>query len=308
MGTKKVLVTGASGFIGRHLCKSLHNEGLSVTGLVRRKSPSIDAPYAQVVANISEFFNLQKIVLEVEPNYIVHLAAVIGRDQNHQLDKKAYEFNTIGSINLIQASQKCPILEKFLFLGSCDEYGDQGIPFEESLKEMPLSVYGASKLAVTQLLRVLARTEGFPSLILRPSVVFGPGQGENMFIPALIASLLRKERFLMSPGQQTRDFVFVGDLITAISAALRHKSDLGDVVNISSGTTISIRDIAISISGLIGPDRSSLIDIGGIKYRENEVLDYSVLNGKARKLFDWEPCTALSHGLEKTIEYYRNSD
>lgn len=307
MGIKKVLVTGASGFIGRHLCKSLHDEGLSVTGLVRRQYPSIDASYAQVVADISEFPNLQEIVLEVKPNYIIHLAALIGHDQNRQLDKKAYEFNTIGSINIIQASQKCSMLEKFVFLGSCDEYGDQGIPFEESLKEMPLSVYGASKLAVTQLLRVLARSEGYPSLVLRPSVVFGPGQGKNMFIPALIESLLREEHFLMSPGQQTRDFIFVGDLIAAISKTLRHKSDPGDVVNISSGTAINLHDIAMKISELISPGCSSLIKFGGIGYRENEVLEYSVLNGKARKVFGWMPHTSLPHGLRQTIEYYRNA-
>ena len=128
----------------------------------------------------------------------------------------ALKVNLIGTLNLYQALLKVSSLESIVTLGTTDEYGESNPPFNESLKEIPSSNYGFSKLCVTKLSEFFNRNFKLPVVVLRPTIAYGPHQGQDMFIPSLIKTLLNNSKYKMTPGDQKRDFIFISDLIDAI--------------------------------------------------------------------------------------------
>jgi len=301
---KRVLVTGAGGFIGKHLCKALFKEDATVVGLVRSE---IDSKYLseQYVVDISSEIYVRQIINEVKPEYVVHLASNKSRGDNPRTYSEAYRNNLIGSLNIINACQNNHMLLKFVTLGSSDEYGKLRVPFKETEKEAPINAYGASKLAVTELLKTLARSNGFSSVILRPSIVYGPGQDDSMFLPALIRALVAGNSFDMSLGEQTRDFVYVDDLVQAIIQALLAPSLCGDVINISSATPIRIDALAKMTANILGKGAEELLKFGAKDYRTSDVMQYWAANTLAKSLLGWSPTVSLEEGVQRTVDYFK---
>lgn len=302
---KKILVSGADGFIGTHLCNLLRGHGVNVIGLGRTFTESKKNLAEDHVLDITNKLKLRELVQDIQPDYVVHLAAAKIRSVKLSDYRIGYETNFIGSLNLVEACQELANFSRFIFLGSCDEYGCQSVPFEESSREAPVSAYGVTKLAVTQLLQTLARAKGFPAVILRPSVVYGPGQNVDMFLPALIQTLLSGERFKMSQGEQTRDFLYIEDLVNAIMQALISPKALGRVINISSALPLRIDGLATKIAQLIGAESEMLLDIGALDYRVGEAMNYWAKNSLAGDLLDWFPRIPIDEGLRLTINSVR---
>ena len=171
---------------------------------------------------------------------------------------------------------------------------------------MPVSAYSFSKVAAAQLLQTFHRIHGLPIVVLRPSLAYGPGQGNEMFLPALIWSLLRGRRFAMSRGEQTRDYVYIDDVIAALLRAAVCPEATGQVINVSSGEPSRIVDIAKLAADLIGNNAESLLDIGKIEYRQGEAINYWADRSKAKQLLGWEPNVTLHDGLARTVEHYRS--
>jgi nucleoside-diphosphate-sugar epimerase len=159
---------------------------------------------------------------------------------------------------------------------------------------------------VTHLLQTLYRTHHFPAVVLRPSLAYGPGQSVDMFLPALIQALLSGNRFGMSGGEQTRDYIYRDDLIEAILLASTKPEAIGKVINISSGVPILLKEIARLTALKIGEDAENRLDIGKIDYRANEIMEYVAGYQLAEKILGWYPRTALHDGLTVTVEYFRN--
>ena len=302
---KRVLVTGASGFVGSHLSRVLYAEGARVVGFVRERTTRKEYLIDQHVLDMSDRVRVRQLVQEVHPELVVHLAASKNRTIDQAEYRSGYDANLFGTLNLIEACRELNHLVRFMFLGSCEEYGYQPTPFDESVRESPVSVYGVTKLAVTQLLQTLARAKGFPAVILRPSIVYGPGQTAEMFLPALIQTLLKGERFAMSQGTQTRDFVYVDDLVNAIVLALNAPGIQGQVINVSSAIPIRIDDLARKAARLIAPNAEKLLDFGSRPCRPGEAMNYWAKNLRAETLLGWEPHISLEDGLLQTIAYFR---
>jgi len=305
MQKKCVLVTGASGFIGGHLCRMLYELGAQIFGLVRCPGLRKQHLYEQHVVDIVDRQQVRSLVYDLRPDLVVHLAANKNRACELAGYRDSYKVNVLGSLNLIEACLELPSLTRFVFLGTCEEYGLQPVPFDETLREIPVSPYAVTKLAVTQLLQAIAQSHDFPAVILRLSVVYGPGQGKDMFLPGLVQALLAKSRFKMTRGEQTRDFVFIEDVTDAILRALTVPDLQGQVINISSAQPIRIEDIAIKAAQLIDHDAESLLDIGGREYAAGETMNYWASNQRAWELIKWRPATSLEDGLRRTVTYYR---
>ena len=258
---KRVLVTGAGGFVGQHLCKVLFEKGATVVGLLRN---AVDNKYLSEQYSVDMFDEetTRQIIQFVQPEFVVHLAANKNRGVDTGAYREGYKTNLIGSLNLINACQDVPVLDRFVFLGSTDEYGQLQVPFKEPDKEAPNTAYGASKLAVTELLRALSRSKGFPSVTLRPTIVYGPGQDGSMFLPALIIALVAGRNFDMSLGEQTRDFIYIDDLVKAIIQALIIPGFCGDVINISSARPIRIDALAKMTSNILGNGADKRLKFG----------------------------------------------
>lgn len=300
----RILVTGATGFIGRHLTKALILAGVDVFGFSRRKSDDLGSDKT-FVGDISDRETVLNIIENIKPHYVFHLAASKLRTAEPDDFRRCFDKNLIGTLNLLEACHVSSKNSRIVALGTCEEYGGATPPYIEDIREAPVSAYSCSKLATTILLQTFHRVHGLPVVVLRPSLAYGPGQDDDMFLPALIRCLLRKSRFAMSPGNQLRDFIYIDDLIEAILLAATSPESTGKVINISSGEPIKINHLAKMVAAIIEPDAHKLLDVGKISYRFGEAMKYWADNRLANLILGWQPKVSLLEGLEKTVEFYR---
>lgn len=301
-----VLITGVTGFIGRHLARELNASGARVYGLSRLEVQDF-ADGDCFVCDIQDRDRLNAIVRQINPTYVFHLAANKSRSARIADFRQCIDQNLIGTLNLLEACQLAACMPRFISVGTCEEYGGAEPPYFETLRESPVSAYSCSKVAVTQLLQTFHRIHGLPVVVLRPSLAYGPGQGAEMFLPALIRSLLSGQRFAMSRGEQTRDYVYIDDVVDAMLRAAVSQDATGQVINICSGEPTKIVDVARCIVELIGSAAADLLDVGKIDYRHGEAMNYWADRTRAGQLLGWEPSVSLPDGLARTVEHYRAS-
>jgi len=299
---RRVLITGASGFIGSHLSGTLRESGAVVHTLSRNAVANLPASVQQL-GDLRDAKFVASAVAASAPEFIFHLAAYKNRGSDLSQFAPAIETNLLGSLNLISAASGLNHLASIVVLGTAEEYGGGNAPFGEEMREHPVSAYSLSKLCLTQLCQTLSRLHGLPLVALRPTIAYGPGQAEDMFLPALIKTLIRNEAFDMTAGMQTRDFVYVADLVGAMTKAALRPEARGEVLNIGSGNPVAIGEIALVVERMLG--KSGLVRLGARDYRVGEVMNYFVANQRARDLLDWAPSVTLEKGLADTVAHYR---
>lgn len=303
----QILITGANGFVGTHVCVALQKTDAKLVQLVRCKTPFVNNESSQLEVDLKNRDLVFDIISALQPDYVVHLASQKNRSDIGSQFRNSYDENLSISLNVIEACLTLPKLKRFIFLGSCDEYGKESMPFVETQREAPLNTYGLSKLAVTKILLGLFQSKKFPSVVLRPSVIYGPNQGSEMFLSALIQALLVGKNFEMTHGDQYRDFVYISDVADAIIKALAADSNVnGSVINIGSGASSQVKNIANLVAKLTHSDANSLLNIGAVPYRSTEVMDYAVNIDLAEELLGWTPNTNIEQGLVETIKYFRH--
>jgi len=306
---EKVLVTGSNGFIGGHLMKALRARYKDVIGVVRPKSELCNLNSRQnIFLNLNDALEVKKIFGELKPSYVIHLASTKDRSSLNCGFGSSYRENVEISLNVIESCLQLPGFKGLIFLGSCDEYGVTDCLFDESLLESPVNSYGLSKLTITKILSSMYKAVQFPSIVLRPSVVYGPNQGLEMFLPALIRSLINGDEFAMTKGGQTRDFIYIDDLVSSIMKILDRDQPLTySVLNIGSGLSQNIRQVALTAANLIHPSAHELLKFGAIKYKSNDVMNYSLDISRAKNYIVWEPKIGLEEGLSRTIKFYKST-
>ncbi len=304
-----VLITGSSGFIGQSLVPKLLSSGFRVSELVRSLSKNVECKSDKYVLDLSDMTAVNELFVDLNPDVVIHLAAVKGKGLNCDDFNSIYSKNIIISMNVINASLSIVGIKRFIFIGSCEEYGEITPPYYESQKEFPSTSYGLSKLAITQVLLGLFVSNGFPSVVLRPSVVYGLSQSNEMFIPSLINHLLYNKEFKMTEGLQKRDFVHVNDVVSAILKTLRAGEIVnGEVINIGFGQSYKIKDIALLVANLIGPSSIDFIKFGTVKYRKNETMEYSLNVDKAKILINWEAKINMTTALKEIIRLAKRNN
>ncbi len=301
---KTVLIAGSGGFIGQHLCDALHLAGANVVGVGR--TINFANPYLQYAINILDGQAIREVVLLHKPEFVVNLVANKVASFDGAAFRESYETNLLGSLNLLGPCQEIPSFSKYISIGSAEEYGPLQPPYIESDKEQPITPYGISKLATTQLILALSQAGKFEGIILRPTVVYGPGQNADMFLPSLINSLILGRKFNMTLGEQTRDFIYVLDLVKAIMKALVLPGVGSRVINISSYKPIRIDSLAKLTANILGKEAENLLNIGAIEYREYESMDYFSSNCLANNLLGWAPSVRIEDGVLRTINYFRS--
>ena len=248
----------------------------------------------------------KKVIEKVQPSVIIHLAG--SRLRSERISEFGNNFtDSIGlTLNTVNACVGKDWLKCFVTLGTCEEYGSVKVPYSESDQEVPNSAYAWGKLATTKLLMALWQTHKFPAVILRPTVAYGPNQDLDMFIPALISSLLKSQDFRMTDGSQTRDFIFIDDVISAIVQAI-NIDVAGQIINISSGTEVSLSTLVELVLKIIDTDVRKHVLKATLPRRHAEVGRYVATNGLAKQILGWEPTVDLESGLTQTINWYSNS-
>jgi nucleoside-diphosphate-sugar epimerase len=298
----RALVTGAAGFIGRHLLAGLSASGATIATLDRNDSPRAGAAESYL-GDLRDAAFVQNALRKSAPDVVFHLAAFKQRSTRIDDFVEALETNVLGSLHLFAAAATLPALKKIVVLGTAEEYGRNTAPFLETIREHPVSAYSYSKQSLTHLCEVLHHLHGLPAVVLRPTVAYGPGQSTDMFLPALIRSLLADTPFPMTAGEQTRDFVYVSDVVDAMLLAATAAGSAGQILNIGGGQPITIAALAHKVAALTG--KPGLLQPGKLAYRQGEVMSYSVDIAKARALLGWSPRVGFDEGLAVTIDYFR---
>ncbi len=304
---KRVLVTGGSGFIGRHLLRALERDGARVHATCRSSAESAtsDSHADWLRLDLAERSSIFAAVQASQPDVVFHLAARIGADRSLAFSELALRENVMGTHLLLAAlAERKPAVERIVVLGSGEEYGrSETLPITEEQPLRPISPYSLSKAASSQLALTYADLYELPVAVVRPFIVYGPGQSTAMMLPNLIDTLTAGREFRMTMGEQTRDFIFVEDLIDGLLAAASSDGAIGEAFNLCSGQEQSIRHVAEMARNMIGEGK---LLPGALPYRDNEVWRLVGTNEKARRVLQWTPRTTLEEGLGKAIEWYRH--
>ena len=296
---EKLLIVGGTGFIGSNLAHKAVENAFNTTVLslnLPTKDKQIESvEYLQ--ADITNLDQLRERLSSYKFDYIVNLAGYI--DHSRFLDGGRQIINTHfdGVQNLLQVLD-WTYLKRFIQIGSSDEYGDQMAPQSEDVRESPISPYSSGKLFSTQLLQMLYRTEELPIVVLRLFLVYGPGQNNKRFLPQIIEGCLTDSSFPASTGEQLRDFCYVDDISRGIIMSLKNDDVKGNIVNLASGKSISIREIIELVRSIIGYGNP---EFGKIPYRVGENMALYADTTKARKLLNWAPEIEIEEGVRRTV-------
>jgi nucleoside-diphosphate-sugar epimerase len=304
-----VLVTGATGFIGSHLCERLVAEGARVAALsqqVSRVRPPrlahLDSDLEVVGGNLQDAHAMAGLIRRVQPRYIFHLGAYTHVGRSFQHVDESLQTNITGTVNLLLALDGD--YERFVYTGTSEIYGGNAVPFREDMPVSPLSPYSVGKYAGERYCRMFHDAYAWPIVMLRPFNAYGPRQSPDRIIPEVIASGLAGVDIRMTEGRQTREFNYVSDLVDGmVRAALAPPDVCGEVINLGCGEEHSMRDIATRVLALMGDPVKPLF--GALEERPTEIHRMFCDNSKARRLLAWTPRVPLDEGLTRTIEFYR---
>jgi len=305
----KVLVTGGAGFIGSHLVDGLLARGHSVTVFDNLSSGTMDnlkthtgkPAYRFIQGDIRDAEAVERALAGVDA--VIHEAAMISVPLSVKNPEFARSVNVDGTLTLLKASLGHGV-KRFVYVSSCAVYGEQAeLPISENAPLQPLSPYASSKLAAEKNCLAFHEREGLETVCLRYFNVYGPRQTTGEYAGVMMKFLERlhtdQPPIIYGDGEQTRDFIFVGDVAEATLLALERKGVAGEVMNIGTGEATSINKLCEVFLRLVG--KSELKPIyevprgGDIKHSLADIT-------KAKKILSFKPKTSLEEGVKKLWE------
>jgi len=304
---ENTVVTGATGFIGRHTVRALVTAGCRPT-LVTRSTNHDDSlrefgeKVRWVTVDLTEPNSARELLLLEKPKILIHLAGTRGRNDARGSAAACEELNFRVTEELLRAATVSEV-QRIVILGSAEEYGNQPGPHHEALPSLAASAYGISKARTTKEAMNLFKDAGCPVVVVRPFSVYGPGQPSDMFIAEAVDAAVRNVEFRMSLGEQKRDLIFVEDVVRGLIAAASAPGIEGRVINLGTGVSYRLREVAELIWKLTGADSPLLI--GARHAPAEELYDTWADITLARRLLGWTPRVGLETGLERTIEFAR---
>lgn len=314
---KRVLVTGAGGFIGSHLTELLVELGAKVKAFVRYNSRN-DSGFihflSKRVKDQLELFYGDIQELETVKNatknqeIVFHLAALPGIPYSYLHPYEVIETNTIGTLNILSALRFSRALEKVVITSTSEVYGTaRYVPIDELHPLQAQSPYSGSKIAADKIAESFHKSFNLPIAIARPFNAFGPRQSLRAVIPTIICQALTKRTIFLGDTTPTRDFNFVKDIALGFVRIAESKKSIGEVINLGSGQEISIGDLAEKIVRLAGRRIEIKRDFGRIRPQKSEVQRLIADHSKAKKILGWEPKVDLEQGLKITIAWLKEN-
>jgi UDP-glucose 4-epimerase len=291
---KRVLVTGASGFVGKHLTKELKGHGAEVLALDVRSNDSIDIRDWQRIKDMAgRVGNL---------DLVYHLAALMLVPYSFENPREVYDVNVSGTLNILELCRLYNV-HRIVFASSYVYGPPQYLPVDEKHPLNPTSPYARSKAIAEGLCKAFHEDYGLKCTILRPFNIYGEGQNNSFLIPSIFKQISDGKIELMDP-EPKRDFIYIADAIEAyIKAGEYTKTDF-EIFNIGSGLSYSVEEIVSRILEAWGQQVKVTY-----KYlrRKNEIMDVVANVRKANQELNWEPKVDLKEGLTKYIEWYKGS-
>ncbi|AVI42528.1 MULTISPECIES: NAD-dependent epimerase/dehydratase family protein [Bacillus] len=302
---KKVLVTGGSGFIGSHTVEELINKEYEVIVLdnfsTGRKENIAHLSVPCIEEDVTKP-EVVEIIKKIAPDYIIHLAAQVSVAVSVNDYIYDQEVNIKGSLHVIKAASEAGV-KKVVFASSAAVYGDPVyLPVDTAHQLKPGSPYGLSKLTVERYLEMAKTLYDVDYCILRYSNVYGPRQdalGEGGVVSIFSDKFAKDEApFIFGDGEQTRDFIYVGDLAAANVAALTAQSNV--CLNISCGDSITVNELFQTMKRVTGSHLEPIYKA----QRAGDIVHSTLSNEETKQVLSWEPVVSLQEGLARTISYY----
>jgi NAD dependent epimerase/dehydratase len=313
---RRVLVTGAGGFIGSHLAETLARAGAEVRAFVRYTSRG-DHGWLELaepdVAQSIEIFrgdlaNPEAVAASLSDRELVfHLGALIPIPYSYRHPREFVTANVVGTLNVLEAARRGEV-ERIVHTSTSEVYGSaQTVPIDEEHSLHPQSPYAASKVAADQLALSFQRSFGTPVVIARPFNTFGPRQSARAVIPTIVTQALAREVIELGAISPTRDFLYVADTAQGLMSCAVAEGVDGETINLGTGVEVSIGEVAERILRLLGRDVPLELDEQRLRPPDSEVERLVADTSKAKTLLEWEPAVELDEGLRRTIEWLTGS-
>ncbi|MBL3539456.1 GDP-mannose 4,6-dehydratase [Aminivibrio sp.] len=310
----KICITGAGGFIGSHLAEKLAEQGHEVRAFLRYNSKNSwgwleESGYAKemdiVSGDIRDFDLVRQAVHGCDR--VFHLAALIGIPYSYVSPLAYVKTNVEGTYNVLQAARECGV-ERVIHTSTSEVYGTaQYVPIDEGHPINPQSPYSATKASADYLALSYYRSFGLPVTVVRPFNTYGPRQSARAIIPTIVSQLLdSREEISLGNITPTRDLTFVDDTVRGFLAASEASGAVGEVLNLGTGTEISVGDLALLIGKIMGKSFSIISDDQRIRPEKSEVERLLSNPSRMNALTGWKAAVSLEEGLERTVGWMKD--
>lgn len=311
---KRILVTGAGGFIGSHLVDALLSRGADVTAFVHYNARNDwgmlegryneNTPHLKVIAgDITDSLFVQKAVSGKD--FVFHLAALIGIPYSYTAPESYINTNVKGSLNVMQACLDADV-ERVVHTSTSEVYGTaQYTPIDENHPLCGQSPYSASKIGADKIAESYNCSFGLPVTTIRPFNTFGPRQSTRAVIPTIITQALKSDTVKLGSLTPIRDLTFVADTVQGFIKIAESKKSIGKTINTGTGRGVSIGELAELILDLVNPQARIVCEQVRVRPKNSEVMQLLCDNRVAKDLAGWQPEFTLERGLSLTIEWMK---
>jgi len=309
---RRVLVTGADGFIGSHLVERLVRDGAQVRALVYYNafdshgwldtvSADVRRAIEVIPGDVRDAERTGQAVAGCET--VFHLAALIGIPYSYAAPRSYYDTNVLGTLNVMEAARAHGVA-RVIQTSTSEVYGTaRSVPIDEDHPLNPQSPYAASKVGADQLALSYHRSFGLPVTVVRPFNAYGPRQSLRAVIPQIIVQLTRRSGPVrLGSVEPTRDFNFVDDLVAGFVAAAASERALGQVINLGTGYEVSIRRTAELIAAILDRPLTISGDSERVRPETSEVQRLCANAQKAKELLGWTPAHAGEEGFRRGLK------
>jgi len=317
---RRVLVTGADGFIGSHLVEGLVRAGVPVRAFVFYNSfnswgwldhcaPDIKGQFEVFAGDVRDPHGVRGAMRDCDA--VMHLAALIAIPYSYHSPDTYVDTNIKGTLNVLQAARELGV-GRVIHTSTSEVYGTaRTVPMTEDHPLQGQSPYSASKIGADQIAYSFYASFDTPVVVIRPFNTYGPRQSARALIPAVIAQIASGRRQIqIGAVHPTRDFSFVGDTAAGFIKALTADGVIGEVINLGSGFEISIGDTARAIAGVMGAPIDLVEDPRRLRPAKSEVERLCASNDKAQRLLGWAPefagADGFARGLARTVEWFQD--
>jgi NAD dependent epimerase/dehydratase len=313
---KKIIVTGADGFIGSHLVETLVDEGYDVRAFVYYNSFNswgwLDTFPKEKLKKIEIFTgdirDPSGVRLAMKGMDVVfHLAALIAIPYSYHSPDSYVDTNVKGTLNILQAARDLNI-ERVIVTSTSEVYGTAlYVPIDEKHPKQGQSPYSATKIGADAISDSFYRSFGMPVTIIRPFNTYGPRQSARAVIPTIITQLLSGvQEIKLGALHPTRDLLFVKDTAQGFIEIASAEQSIGEEINICTNSEITVGDLAQKLINMINPAAKIICDDVRLRPMKSEVERLFGDNTKIKKLTNWQQSVSLDEGLKKTIDWFSN--
>lgn len=317
LANKTVLVTGATGFIGSHLVQRLIAEGARVRAFAHYRSDPTLHNLEYLTPEERNDVDVIRGAIEDETfvrtavdgcDVVFHLAALIGIPYSYAAPTSYVNVNIRGTLNILESARQLGV-RRVVHTSTSECYGTAlHSPMDEQHPLQAQSPYAATKIAADKLAESYYRSFDLPVITVRPFNTFGPRQSERAITPTIVAQLLSGAAELrLGSVEPVRDLTFVGDTVDGFVRAAEASGGEGEVVNLGTGTGVTIGELAERIMTILDYRVPVREDAARLRPEKSEVRHLLSDNSKARDLLGWRPATSLDDGLHRTIQFMREN-